>query len=184
MSAAGTSLHGPDRVRLTAGQVIRNLADIVSKNGNMMLNVGLRPDGSLPETYRRELLDIGRWLRRNGEAIYGTRPFVVFGEGPFQMPKTGGFHDNLYQFTAEDIRFTQSKDGKTVYAILLGWPGNGAEITIKSLGPPIGASVASVSMLATGELLNWRRRADGLHVTMPAKAVGEDAYVLRIVGVK
>ena len=184
MSAAGTSLHGPDRVRLTAGQVIRNLADIVSKNGNMMLNVGLRPDGSLPETYRRELLDIGRWLKLNGTAIYGTRPFAVFGEGPFELPKTGHFNDNLYQFTAEDIRFTQSKDGKTVYAILLGWPGNGAEITIKSLGPQASAWVASVSMLATGELLNWSRRADGLHVTMPAKAAGEDAYVLRIVGVK
>jgi alpha-L-fucosidase len=100
------------------------------------------------------------------------------------MPKTGGFHDNLYQFTAEDIRFTQSKDGKTVYAILLGWPGNGAEITIKSLGPQASAWVDSVSMLATGELLNWSRGADGLHVTMPAKAAGEDAYVLRIAGAR
>ena len=184
MSTTKTPSSGPDRVRLTASQVIDNLVDIVSKNGNMMLNVGLRPDGSLPETYRHELLDIGRWLKLNGEAIYGTRPFTVFGEGPFELPKTGHFNDNQYHFTAEDIRFTQSKDEKTLYAILLDWPGNGAKITIKSLASKTLGPINSVSLLATGEILPWSQGTEGLHVTMPGKAVGDYAYVLKIAAVK
>ena len=72
-----------DKLRMTAGQIVDNLIDIVSKNGNMMLNVGLRPDGSLPETFRNELMKIGNWLKLNGEAIYDTRPFTVYGEGNF-----------------------------------------------------------------------------------------------------
>lgn len=69
---------------MTAGQIVDNLIDIVSKNGNMMLNVGLRADGSLPETFRDELIKIGNWLKLNGEAIYDTRPFKVYGEGTIQ----------------------------------------------------------------------------------------------------
>ena len=86
-----------DALRLDASKVVDNLIDIVSKNGNMMLNVGLRGDGSLPETFRNELIKIGRWLKINGEGIYGTRPFTVFGEGSFKMPETGhkfNFDDN------------------------------------------------------------------------------------------
>jgi alpha-L-fucosidase len=180
MSAGQTSAHGADRVRLTAGQVIDNLADIVSKNGNMMLNVGLRADGSLPETYRHELLDIGRWLKMNGEAIYATRPFKIFGEGPFQLPKASTqFNDNQYRYTAEDIRFTQSKDGKTLYAILLDWPTN-QTITIKSLGSNALPTAKSVTLLANGKKLKLSQSVAGLQVTLPAKAVGEFAYVLKI----
>jgi alpha-L-fucosidase len=121
MSKATTTVNGADLVRLTGGQVIDNFVDIVSKNGNMMLNVGLRADGSLPETYRHELTVIGKWLKINGEAIFRTRPFTVFGEGPFELPQKGGFNDNEFKFTAKDIRFTQSKDGKTLFIILLDW---------------------------------------------------------------
>ena len=180
MSASKASASGPDRVRLTAGQVVQNLVDIVSKNGNMMLNVGLRADGSLPDTYRHELLDIGRWLKTNGEAIYATRPFKVFGEGSFQLPKSGTqFNDNQYHYTAEDIRFTQSKDKKSLYAILLGWPTK-RTINIKSLNTDAVNFIKSVTMLATGEVLKWNQNAEGLQVTLPAKAVGEFAYVLKI----
>ena len=180
MSATEVSRYGPDRIRLNAGQVIRNLVDIVSKNGNMMLNVGLRPDGSLPETYRHELLDIGSWLKVNGEAIYATRPFSVYGEGPFTMPATEGFTDNDYHFTAADIRFTRSKDGKTLYAILMDWPSDNAMVTIKSVGSKALPGVAAVSMLATGEPLKWTQDPAGLHVTLPAKAPGEHAYVVKV----
>ena len=179
MSAAENSKYGPDRIRLPAGKVIDNLVDIVSKNGNMLLNVGLRPDGSLPDTFRHELVEIGRWLKANGEAIYGTRPFKVFGEGPFKMPKSKGkFNDNEYAYTAQDIRFTTK--GNAIYATLLDWPGNGADVTIKSLGSRDVSDIKSVAMLATGEPLKWTQSDDGLHVTMPDKMIGEHAYVLKV----
>ncbi len=159
MSGANASKFGPDRIRLTGGQIIRNLADIVSKNGNMMLNVGLRPDGSLPETYRHELVDIGRWLNVNGEAIYGTRPYRVFGEGPFQLPKGGGFNDNLFKFTAQDIRFTTK--GDTLYAIVLAVPTG--ETSIKSLGERAG-KVTAVSLLGSTASVEWKQDAASLAI--------------------
>jgi alpha-L-fucosidase len=180
MSVVRDIKKNEDAVRLTAGQIIDNLVDIVSKNGNMMLNVGLRPDGSLPETYRRELLLIGQWLRNNGDAIYGTRPFTVFGEGPFRMPEKQGFHDNEFHFCASDIRFTQSKDGKAVYAIFLDWPGDGASVTIKSLGNNTLNSIHSVTMIGTGEKLKWSQDVNGLSITMPGKAFGNYAYVFKM----
>jgi alpha-L-fucosidase len=180
MSKATTTVNGADLVRLTGGQVIDNFVDIVSKNGNMMLNVGLRADGSLPETYRHELTVIGKWLKINGEAIFRTRPFTVFGEGPFELPQKGGFNDNEFKFTAKDIRFTQSKDGKTLFIILLDWPGNGAKVTLNSLNNNVLASIKSLSMLAAGEKLKWSQDAEGLHVTMPENPVGDYAYVLKV----
>ena len=164
MAAAATSKYGPDRIRMNAGQVIRNLVDIVSKNGNMMLNVGLRPDGSLPDTYRHELLDIGSWLKVNGEAIYSTRPFKVFGEGPFELPKTGKYNDNTFRFTAEDIRFTTRAGA--LYAIVLDVPK--AEVRIKSLGQSAG-KVTAVSLVGGKQPLHWKQESDAL-VIQPADA--------------
>ena len=179
MNGVADSTQGADKVRLNAGQVIDNLVDIVSKNGNMMLNVGLRADGSLPDTFRRELRDVGQWLKLNGEAIYGTRPFTVYGEGPFQKPKSENkFDDNQYRFTARDIRFTTK--GRTVYALLLDWPGDGAEVTIRTLTAERLPAVRAVTMLATGEALRWRQGADGLRVILPARAPGAFAYALKI----
>ena len=167
-----------DRVRLTAGQVIDNLIDIVSKNGNMMLNVGLRPDGSLPETFRRELLDIGAWLKLNGEAIYETRPYTRFGEGPSEIDTSKHYNDHEHVFTNKDIRFTTK--GKAVYAIIMAWPGDGATVTIRSLASDVPETIASVSMLATGETLTWTRDQQGLHITLPDTRVGDHAYVIKV----
>ena len=178
MSAAVASANGPDRIRLNAGQVVRNLVDIVSKNGNMMLNVGLRPDGSLPETYRQELLEIGRWLKVNGEAIYGTRPYKVFGEGPFELPKRGGFNDDQFKFTAQDIRFTTK--GDTLYAIALAWPEDG-KLLVKSMVAPAG-KIDSVSLLGSAEKLVWRQTAEGLDVQLPPQSVSAFAAALKING--
>ena len=175
MSAANASANGPDRIRLTGGQVIRNLVDIVSKNGNMMLNVGLRADGSLPETYRNELLEIGRWLKVNGDAIYGTRPYLVFGEGPFQLPKEEGFNDNLFQFTAQDIRFTTK--GDTLYAIALAVPT--AEINIKSLGDSAG-KITDVSLVGSTVKLEWKQNAAALTIQPPNEWPCQHAVVFKI----
>lgn len=178
MSVGVASDKGPDQIRMNAGQVIDNLVDIVSKNGNMMLNVGLRPDGSLPETFRHELLDIGKWLQANGEAIYETRPHAVFGEGPSELDLSTHYNDNAYTYTAQDLRFTRR--GRTLYAIFMDWPGNGAKATIRSLRSRQQTRVRSVTMLASGERLRWRQDETGLHVTLPSTQVGEFAYVLKV----
>jgi alpha-L-fucosidase len=164
MSKETATAKDADRLRLTAAQVIHNLADIVSKNGNMMLNVGLRADGSLPETYRRELSAIGSWLKLNGEAIYGTRPFRVFGEGPTQRPKsTNHFNDNEYKYTARDIRFTTKDDA--LYAICLGIPHEPSKIvSLAKTDKP----VAAVELLGSEVKLSWKQEPDGLTI-QPAK---------------
>ena len=149
----------------------------------MMLNVGLRPDGSLSETYRHELQSIGKWLKINGEAIYNTRPFSLYGEGPFKLPETGNFNDNQYHYSSEDIRFTQSKDGKTLYAILLDWPTNKKEITIKSLVKSKLGSFKSITFLATGQSVKYNQSEEGLSIVMPSRVVGEYAYVFKITGI-
>jgi len=115
----------------TVNSIVDDLVDIVSKNGCLLLNIGPKSDGTIPEHEQEMLLDIGRWLKLNGEAIYGLRPWEVFGEGPTQI-KEGAMGERSRKggFTAEDIRFTTK--GKTLYAIPLDWPANGT-VTIKSL---------------------------------------------------
>ncbi len=113
-------------------QIIDVLVDIVSKNGCMLLNVGPASDGTIPPAAKELLLSIGDWLKVNGEAIYATRPWEVYGEGPSKMEKSGGFSEKKpVSYTAQDIRFTRSKDGKTVYAIILDMPSE--PVTIHSL---------------------------------------------------
>ncbi|MBN1765166.1 MAG: alpha-L-fucosidase [Sedimentisphaerales bacterium] len=108
-----------------ARDVIHALADTVSKNGIVLLNISPKADGTIPEDQRKVLLELGDWLNQNGEAIYSTRPWITYGEGPTKEPE-GGFSEhekflNL-KYSAKDIRYTCSKDGKAVYAICLGWP--------------------------------------------------------------
>ncbi len=129
----------------SADQLVDLLVDIVSKNGCMLLNVGPAADGTIPPEARRLLLGIGDWLRVNGEAIYDTRPCVIFGEGPTRNTG-GGFSENKDKpYTSEDVRFTRSKDGKTVYVIALGWPEE--RLTIRSLRVNTAGSDARVQLL-------------------------------------
>lgn len=158
--------------------LIDDLVDIVSKNGLLLLNIGPRPDGTIPDQAQKSLLEIGRWLRLNGEAVYGTRPWIVFGEGPTQVLK-GGFTDRKQKpFTAGDIRFTRK--GSTLYAILLEWPGR--EITIKSLAKAnlAGRRIASVALLGHKGALPWKPGPAGLTVTLPESKPGDYAYTLKI----
>lgn len=97
--------------------IVQQLVDIVSKNGNLLLNVGPRSDGTIPEEVQQVLLDVGAWLKINGEAIYGTRPWKVYGEGPTQVT-AGAFHDtDMQPYTAQDFRFTRK--GNVIYALEL-----------------------------------------------------------------
>jgi alpha-L-fucosidase len=163
----------------TTRSLIHDLIDIVSKNGALLLNIGPRPDGTIPEPEEEMLLEIGRWLAVNGEAIYGTRPWQVFGEGPTEVFE-GAFQDTKREgFTAQDIRFTTQ--GDILYAIVLGWPENG-RVVINSLGTNsdlLDYEIAKVELVGGGQL-TWERNADALTIDLPDQKPGDHAYVFRI----
>lgn len=129
--------------------IILDLVDVVSKNGALLLNVGPKSDGTIPEEDANILREIGRWMKVNGEAIYGTKYWKVFGEGPTVVPE-GHFTDTYEKnFTSEDIRFTSK--GNHIYAIVLHWPEDG-EIHIRSLGNDmklLKSSICDVELLGT-----------------------------------
>ena len=158
--------------------VVHQLIDIVSKNGNLLLNFGPRSDGTIPEQVQQVLLDVGAWLDVNGEAIYGTRPWRVYGEGPTKVA-AGSFHDtDTANYTAEDFRFTTK--GDVLYAIGLKWPSRD-EVVIHSLGQMPGTRpVQTVTLLGNDARLQFEQRSDGLHLHLPAQAPAKYAYVLRM----
>ncbi len=159
--------------------VIHQLIDIVSKNGNLLLNIGPRSDGTIPDEVRQMLGEVGAWLKINGEAIYGTRPWKTYGEGPTKVA-AGSFHDtDTETYTAEDFRFTTK--GNTLYALELGWPARG-EAVIHSLGNAVPASgkVESVALVGSDAEVRFEQRPDGLHLTLPAQAPAKYAYAFRI----
>ncbi|RME92342.1 MAG: alpha-L-fucosidase, partial [Verrucomicrobia bacterium] len=167
----------------TVDSIIDDLVDIVSKNGALLLNIGPKPDGTIPEPEQKMLLEIGRWLKINGEAIYNTRPWEVFGEGPTEVVEGTFAESKRRDFTAQDIRFTQGKYGSPLYAIILGWPGAGESVTIRSLAEGHGpAKIHSVRMLGIRKPLQFTRTAEGLRVVMPRKAPSEHAVSLKIIG--
>lgn len=163
----------------SAESIVHQLVDIVSKNGNLLLNIGPRSDGTIPDEVQQVLRDVGAWLKVNGEAIYGTRPWREFGEGPTKV-EAGAFHDTQTQpYKPEDIRFT-SKNG-VLYAIELAWPAN-RQVTIHSLPSGVAGEekVESVELLGADFLVSFEQSADGLRISLPEKAPGKYAYVFRI----
>lgn len=158
--------------------IVHQLIDIVSKNGNLLLNIGPRSDGTIPEEVQQVLLQVGSWLSVNGEAIYGTRPWRIYGEGPTKVA-AGSFHDtDTMKYTPEDFRFTTK--GDVLYVIGLAWPANG-EAVIHSLAPTAGGEpLQSVALLGSDANLQFEERPDGLHLHLPAQASAKFAYALRL----
>jgi len=165
----------------TATTVIHMLVDIVSKNGNLLLNIPVRGDGTIDEDEHQFLTDLATWVPANGEAIYGTRPFVVYGEGPPDVASTGNFNEGKSRpYTSEDIRFTTK--GDVLYAIALGWPETG-KLTVKALaeGPQAyPKAIGRVEMLGHSGALPFSRTKAGLVVTLPPQKPNEYAYTLKI----
>ena len=161
--------------------LIGNLVDIVSKGGNLLLNVGPRPDGTLRDEEVKALQEIGRWLKLNGEAIYGTRPWETFGEGSTVPLEGDGKKEKM---GPDAVRFT-TKDGH-LYAICFGWPETG-RLTIKSL--PAGKALAfgainQVRMLGVEQPLSFSRDDQGLTVQLPDRKPCDFAWVLKITATK
>jgi alpha-L-fucosidase len=170
----------------SAASVVRMLADIVSKNGNLMLSVPLRRDGQPDELEIEIVKEIGSWLKVNGEAIYATRPWKIHGEGPSTRSSEKGQFDGQKDvsgkpFTAEDIRFTQSKDGGTLYAIVLEIPKDG-KVLVKSLAnnsPHWPGKIGRVRLVG-GDDVKFARDQTGLHVSLPEGFNGKSAFALAI----
>jgi len=148
--------------------VIHWMIDTVSKNGTFILNIPGKPDGTIDAKEIAVLDGITQWMQVNGEAIYETRPWKVYGEGP-NLVKSGSFQGNSVSKLGEkDIRFTRNKANNVVYALVLGWPSE--SIAVQSLGTSVKTNpgkIAHVEVIGTEEKLKWRQSPDGLHVELP-----------------
>ena len=164
----------------SSDEVIHTLMDIVSKNGNLLLNVVLYPDGSLPPEMESFLSEMADWMKINGEAIFGTRPWTIYGEGPASSIKQGAFNDNV-PFTAKDIRFTRKKDD--IYATALGTPSGSVVIhALASDSPLVKGDPTSVTLLGAADPVKWSRTAEGLIIQLPETLPCKSAISFRISG--
>ena len=175
----------------TAKTVVDLLVDIVSRNGNLMLNFPLPASGMLDPDELAVLDGITRWMAVNSEGIYDTRPWKIFGEGPqsaitknaSEVNSAQAFNErNRKQFTHEDVRFTTK--GATLYAFLMGWPEAGGQAVIRPLSansPHIKGTVENIELLGHGKV-SFTRDAEGLKITLPAQKPAEHASAFRISG--
>ncbi|MDQ2862963.1 MAG: alpha-L-fucosidase [Bacteroidota bacterium] len=165
----------------TATEVIQMLVDIVSKNGNLLINIVQTPEGDLEPDVMNIVEDIAKWTSVNGEGIYGSRPWQIYGEKPAaeSVVKSGNFNEDKLKYTEQDIRFTTK--GDTLYAFCLGEPNE--DIMIKSLGKDAKLSakkIASVSLVGSNEKLHWKQEKGALLIKksfkMPVAEVPVTAF--------
>jgi alpha-L-fucosidase len=166
----------------TAALVIHMLIDIVSKNGNLLLSIPVRGDGTIDADEHKFLEELAGWMPANGEAIFGTRPFSIYGEGQQDVKGTDNFNEKLSRpYTAEDIRFTTK--GEILYAMALGWPDDG-KLRIRTLARGNGAyprDIGRIELLGHGQYLTFSREAGELQVILPEGRPNEFAYSLKII---
>jgi alpha-L-fucosidase len=166
----------------TAKKVIDLLTDIVSKNGNLLLNFPLPNSGELDYEERVVLDGITAWMAVNSEGIYATRPWKIYGEGPSTKVeiKTGNFNEGKRpDFTAEDVRFTAK--GGTLYAFVMGWPEKQAVVNALGLGSPQApGKIGKVELLGYKGELKWKQDDGSLKVEMPAEKISDVAITLKV----
>jgi len=161
----------------TPKQVITMLADIVSKNGNLLMNVVLRADGSLPPESETLLTELAAWMRVNSEAIHGTRPWTIYGEGPTET--VAGMFSEKGDYTAQDVRFT-TRNGD-LYAIVLGEPRGTTEIAaLAAHGPHAGRPIRHVALLGARGQVRFRQTDRALVIEVPDHLPSRHAAVFRI----
>jgi alpha-L-fucosidase len=167
-------------------EIVRMLTDIVSKNGNLLLNVMQYPEGDLEPELTKTLEEIAVWIAVNGEGIYSTRPWAVYGEGPstkaLEKNRFGGLRDVPDKaYTAEDFRFTKSKDGKTLYAFCFGTPASETRITSLGRNSKLAEkAVASVQLLGGKNKLDYRQEDDALVIKIPVNLPASPATGFKV----
>jgi alpha-L-fucosidase len=167
----------------SAATVVRTLADIVSKNGNLLLSVPVKGDGTIDSDEVAILEGIAHWMEINRECIFGTRPFRVFGEGPASETaplRAQGFNEGKgKRVTAEDVRFTTHKDA--LYIIQLGVPTQA--LSVKSLGKSarlLDRPIEAVTLLGSDEKLDWKHGDEALSIAAPHAAPSPEALVYKL----
>jgi alpha-L-fucosidase len=167
-------------------QILHAFLDRISKNGNMVLNISPKPDGTIPQKQKDVLLAMGAWLKKYGEAVYSTRAWQQYGEGPTLMGAAYGVMTSPTAGTAKDIRFTRNKDNTILYAFLMGWDNDQKEIKISTLySERINCKNLKSVELINGEAgkyrsLKFQQTTDGLIVNLPDKSFEDLAYVLKL----
>ncbi|MEO8063952.1 MAG: alpha-L-fucosidase [Pseudomonadota bacterium] len=162
-------------------EIVKFFVDIVSKNGNLLLNVVQRPEGDLDPDAEKFLAEMTEWTNTNGEGIFATRPWLTYGEGPTEV---GGHFKEDFGFTAKDIRYTRSKDGSAVYAFTLGWPDSA--VTLESVVAKSSAA-GKVQLLGRAEPVPFHVGPQGqLVIDVPAltpeQRPGRYAYGFKLTG--
>ncbi len=167
-------------------QILHGFLDRISKNGNLLLNISPKADGTIPKEQKDVLLSMGAWLKKYGEAAYATRAWEKYGEGPTKMGAAHGVFQAPAEGTAKDIRYTRSKDNTTLYVIMLGWDKGQKEIILSSLS----ADSIDCKNLQTVKLINgaagkylpltFRQSKEGLIINLPERSFEEMAYVLKL----
>jgi alpha-L-fucosidase len=172
-----------------SGMMIRYVIEAIARDGNAAINIAILPDGSIDEGSLKMLKEVGIWMRRNGEAVYGSRAWVVPGEGEIvngklkQLP--GGALNRKqaeFKFDAQDFRFTIGKNG-SLYTFCMVVPAPGTMLKIKSLGTDakyLGKPIKTVKMLGSDSNLQWKQEADGLTITCPSEMPFETSIVFKV----
>ena len=180
-TSPGAWFYRPGAKFKTPNELIDILIDIVAKNGSMLLNVPPNPDGSIPQEMADLLIDMGKWLSINGEAIYSTRPWTIFGEGPTRLPEGGHKVEKIkIAYNNSDIRFTKKSD-KVFYAIVMDTPDK--ETVVKSLTTDIGllnSKIEKIELLGSDENIIWERNERGLIIKAPKIFPSEYAHAYKI----